>query len=213
LSSLVACGARTTATLGNPDFASGPRTDASAEVDASAEGTVTVQGTLGGRPFTVRNAIGLLEEPLFPGSVTIDLQENVDRTCDIFKTSVDSRLSAVWNANEEDLAITVYVDGMNGPPVVAGTYEVVARDSGITMMTADAIYKQRDGDCGIIDSTIERATSGRVIVSAIDSATISGSFDLAFPNGDSVAGRFSGPLCTLQIRFYGGTTPPPVCLH
>ena len=67
-------------------------------------------------------------------------------------------------------------------------------------MTATASYTQLDPACG--NPSVETATSGNVIVSAIDRQSISGSFDLAFPNGDSVTGEFSGPACVVTLNDY-----------
>jgi hypothetical protein len=212
LSCLVSCGARTDAIPIGSDLASAPPIDASPEVDASVEGAVTVQGTLGGRPFSPTGAVGVVES--ISGTGFIELPENFDLTCDSYAMPPKGA-TALWHANGVDLDFSLHVDGSNGPPFLAGTYRVAQSGSGVTAMTVDATYKHLDSDCNLATSTLERATSGTVTVTAVDSATISGSFDLAFPSGDSAAGRFSGPVCSFDV--VSGPQGPqglgPVCLH
>jgi hypothetical protein len=171
-----------------------------------------VMGTLGGRPFSARGALALFNSGFGPGippQVAVGMPQNFDLTCDLLKKEAVSRIEHA-NAAALDLFIET-----GGPPVRPGVYPVPPPDagaaSGAVAMTAMGWYQQLDGDCGA--PSPETATSGSVVVSAIDRTAISGSFDLTFPNGDFATGQFSGPVCVVFEGSTGAIAPrPPVCV-
>ena len=213
LSCVAACSGRSTAPTVDSEVANTPRVAASPEVDANAGGSITVMGILGGQPFSARGALVVFESGFGPGlppDVEVGMPENFDVTCDLLKKAAASRIQHA-NAAQLDLFIET-----GGPPVQPGVYRVPPPDagaaSGAVAMTATAWYQQLGGDCGIPNP--EFATSGSVVVTAIDPTAMSGSFDLAFPNGDFARGQFSGPVCVVPTPSYnGGIGPPPgVCV-
>ena len=62
---------------------------------------------------------------------------------------------------------------------------------------ATAFYSVVDATCSATD---DYAASGNVALTAADSATISRHLDLAFPNGDTLTGTFSAPVCPVVTR-------------
>jgi hypothetical protein len=209
LSCVAACSARSTTPAVDSELANTPRVAASPEVDANAGGSITVMGTLGGRPFSARGALALFNlgfGPGIPPEVAVGMPENFDLTCDLLKKDMASRIE---HANAA--ALDLFID-TGGPPVRPGVYPVLRPDagaaSGAVAMTVSGWYQQLDGDCGA--PSPETATSGSVVVSAIDRTAISGSFDLTFPNGDFVTGQFSAPVCVINEGGYDA--PPPRCV-
>jgi hypothetical protein len=205
---LAACSGRSTRPTADSERANEPRVAATPEVDASVGGTVTLTGIRGGQPVSARSAIAVFDSgygPGIPPVIVVGMPENFDLTCPVLKKDAALNIQHP-NAVQLDLLIET-----GGPPIRPGVYSITSPDaggaSGAVAMTATGSYYQLDGDCGT--PSLEMATSGSVVVSAIDRTNVSGSFDLAFPNGDFVTGEFSAPTCAVIVN-YGGIGPPPV---
>ena len=87
--------------------------------------------------------------------------------------------------------------------VTPGTYPVTA--TGLT----GALYGPNHAYCRSAAS--ETAQSGTVTFTAIDGATISGSFDLTFQDGDHLTGTFSAPVCDVPLSDVSRQSPSTVC--
>jgi hypothetical protein len=53
----------------------------------------------------------------------------------------------------------------------------------------------RDGTCQVIQSSVAKATSGTVTITAISGNKFSGSFDVALDSGDHISGNFDPNEC------------------
>ena len=76
-------------------------------------------------------------------------------------------------------------------------------------MTASADYRVGDPSCNFTD---EFASSGLVVLTAVDSEAIAGHLDVAFPNGDALTGTFSAPVCVVVAPPVEVSPPPVICV-
>ncbi len=54
-----------------------------------------------------------------------------------------------------------------------------------------------DAQCGAsLDETKATVTDGKVVVDSIDAERVAGTFELSFPGGDKLTGRFDAPFCS-----------------
>jgi hypothetical protein len=196
------CGGATLA--GNGDAGAATAGDAGVAAQLDGEGPAAIDGTAGGRPFSARGAIDEVsgESAAF---ATIVIPDNVDLTCADLQQATRTGLV---RANSRFLVIWLFASATS---MVPGEYVATPSTASNTgAMSATAFYTVVDGACGATD---EYAESGSVVLTAVDSATISGHLDLAFPNGDTLTGTFSAPVCRVVTIPAEDSPPPMTCVQ
>jgi hypothetical protein len=79
-----------------------------------------------------------------------------------------------------------------GIPSGAGAAAPVAP----SFLDVSATYDEFDANClPTLAATATSATSGTITVETVSATLVAGSFDLHFPGGDHLTGRFSSPVC------------------
>jgi hypothetical protein len=196
------CGGATLA--GSGDAGAATVGDAGTSVQLDGEGPAVIDGAAGGRAFSAQGAIEEVTAA-YPAFATIVIPANVDLTCADLQQA--ARNGSV-RANSRYLVI--WLVGM-ASSVGPGEYVVVpSTASNVGAMSATAAYAVVDATCA---NTYDYAGSGDVSLTAVDSATISGHLDLAFPNGDTLTGTFSAPVCPIVTRSVEVSPPPTICVQ
>jgi hypothetical protein len=161
----------------------------------------TANGTTAGRPFMAEDAAGVVGTWMTQDG----LVEEVDVLIAAGFNGICGRLQQPQNvgqASDAILALATFAASPSGS-VTPGTYPVTA--TGLT----GALYGPSLAYCQSAAS--ETAQSGTVTFTAIDGATISGSFDLTFQNGDHLTGTFSAPVCDAPLSAVSQQSPHAVC--
>ncbi len=195
------CGGATLA--GSGDAGTATRGDAGATAETDGEGPAVIVGTAGGRAFSARGAIDEVsgESASF---ATIVIPANFDLSCADLQQAARSGSA---RANLRFLIIWLFGTATS---MVPGVYDATpSAPSNTGARSATAFYRVLDATCSATD---EYAASGNVAVTAVDSATISGHLDLTFPNGDTLTGTFSAPVCPVVTRPVEVSPPPTTCV-
>ena len=175
-------------------------------------GHAAVQGAAGGQTFSPHGAIGLINhlqtsDPSVPNLVTLAIPANFDLTCEQFK---QDGMMNITHPNEAVLVIYVLQAGSS--PLVPGAYPVASPSTDAGAMTASGFYSVTDSKCS--RTFQESFTAGSVMVTAVDTVSITGTFHLTFSNGDDLDGQFFAPLCYTFGPEPGGIVPrSPTCVH
>lgn len=144
---------------------------------SNPRGSATVSGTIDGKPVPANDAIA----------------RQLTTTTGIMATSRTISITSAANAcpcgiaagYSTALALTV---GVAGTTVPTGTYSFPS--GGNAGGGGEAQY--------VVDNpgtTLLVATSGSITLSQVTPSLTVGTFEIAFPNGDHVAGTFSAPTC------------------
>jgi hypothetical protein len=104
-------------------------------------------------------------------------------------------LCAGSHQNEAGLLLLIEAAGAS-PQIAAGTYSVAAPDAaapGGNGSSSSALVFQSDSRCNM--PTQVAAQSGSITINSLTSAAATGTFDLTFPNKETLSGSFNAPLC------------------
>lgn len=202
LLSTTACGGSSVTPNADQSSAAGAQVDGGSPIDGRVEGGsvegggAMTKGTLGGLPFSARGALGLFYSiygPGIPPVVAVVMPANFSLSCDILQAEATNNSDTAF-ANGAELEIILKT---GGPALTPTTYHVLSADAdGGLAMTAAASYLKVGPTCS--DPSTEVTTAGIVTISAVSNATISGTFDLTFSNGDYATGKFSAPVCVVD---------------
>ena len=171
----------------------------------------TVTGTFAGQ------ALDIADSASFQGTtgMTSYLDVVLSSTSGICSVAVQQAAKA--NTNRLELLIQ-NIGASNATPLAAGVYTVTNGDPAVTgndavtgasagYLQVSANYNTYDASCApTLAPTASGATSGTITVDATTAADVSGSFDLRFPGGDHLSGRFASPVCVDQ---HLALAPPP----
>jgi hypothetical protein len=150
-------------------------------------------GTVGGAPVTVAESMGLvgtLNEAGIPVAYAAAVLTNLSGTCSVFQRKGNPASAT---------AITVTVASY--PSVKPGTYPL--GNSGGT----DAVVTYNADNAACATTVNEKATSGTVTLTQVDSMTVAGSFDATFASGDHVHGSFDAAVCPVAIDQLSSNAP------
>jgi hypothetical protein len=156
-------------------------------------GSAAVNGKAGGTAVDAVEAVGLVGTQMENGTTASYAGvaiTNIAGTCALLQRHGNPK-----NAQ----ALTMEVVG-TGTSIAPGTYAV----GGQTTPFASAAFDAQDATC--TSTTNEQATSGSVVLTAVSSASIDGSFDLTFPGGDHLTGSFTAPVCKYDLTSTSGTS-------
>lgn len=148
-------------------------------------GSATVNATIQGATFQAQDAwsgVGIADGGgySFAGVMVAN-----------FKNSCVELSSASQPAGAAIIEITV-------DPGVAGTFPIATVPAGGHTNFAQALYISGCGNgCYSKATNADRAASGTVTLTAVNTSAIEGSFDLIFPGGDHATGTFSAPACNV----------------
>lgn len=141
-------------------------------------GSASVTGTIKGQPVPANDAIVTQLTTSTSGSVA------TSRTVAI-TSATHACPCAITQARSTVLVLTVGVQGTDMAPRTY-SFPSAGTDTGV----AEAHYLVDDPATSLL-----AATSGSITLSQISSSTTVGTFDLTFPTGDRITGRFSAPTC------------------
>ena len=158
--------------------------------DAGA-GSATVEGTVGGESWSARGAIALFPSapgPEVPSQIVVVIPLTFDLQCSALQATSEN----IVFSNQKELEIILKT---GGPPLGPGTY----RASGTDMMTVGANLLSVDGCC---HGSAEAATDGSATITAANTTTVTGTFNLSFADGDHVDGQFAAGTCNAEQIVY-----------
>ncbi len=154
-------------------------------------GTASVRGTVNGRSFTPRDAVGIqgvgVDSPVPEAGAII--------TDAVVSCSYAEQNTGAGAANGFEILVSA-----SGNPVTPGTYDVA---------TYPAVRVRYLGSCLSVN---ELAQAGTVTLRSISSDAVVGAFDVTFASGDHVTAEFSAPVCEgLLAALTSSRPPPPAC--
>lgn len=175
---------------------------------SGSPGSGAVTGTVGGVSLNVADAVVIAER----GTIGVDATAIV---VEIFDIANVCALAQSFPKNAKKASYTALVLGVGAAmPVGPGTYGVgqASFGDGGTALHGSATLVKSDAQCNQVIPGIDGiATSGTITISAISSATVSGSFDLVFKTG-SMKGSFGAATCALPDAGASSTDGGPSCL-
>jgi hypothetical protein len=141
-------------------------------------GSASVTGTVNGQPVPTNDAIATQLTTSTSGSVATSRSVAIT-------SATNACPCAITKARSTVLLLTV---GVQGTDIAPGTYAFpsAGTDTGV----AEAQYLVDDPATSLL-----AATSGSITLSQISSSTTVGTFDVSFPTGERITGRFSAPTC------------------
>lgn len=158
-----------------------PGTDTSGPADTAAAGSGTVSGSFDGRAFDTVGASWRIGEPDDPDqTMVVYVFDNPISCADIADAGWDTRIT------DQTQAIEIKVVG-----TTTGDYPLAAgRTPGPGESDVNYTLSSTSGTPGETS-----ADSGDVAIDSADAGAATGSFDLAFPSGDTLAGTFNASAC------------------
>lgn len=147
----------------------------------AAAGSGTVSGTFDGRAFDTIGASWRIGEPDDPTqTMVVYVFDNPVSCADIAEAGWDTRIT------DQTQAVEIKVVGLT-----AGDYPLKAgRTAGAGESDVNYTLSSTTGTPGETS-----ADSGDVVIDTADAGAATGSFDLTFPSGDTLAGTFNAFAC------------------
>jgi hypothetical protein len=166
----------------------------------------TVNGTIGGQPIASADTIAATGTTTGQFGNVAYLSEfigNVTGACALAQQHQNK-------ANATGIELVIQTEGPEKQsPIGPGTYAITngspAGYAVTSRLTVTAAYLSFDGQCNnTIADTAAQAGIGTITIVAVSPSSVSGNFDLTFPNGEAVSGNFDSPVCT-----YNPLAPQP----
>jgi hypothetical protein len=152
----------------------------------SAPTSTSVSGDAGGQSFVVKDALGIYDTAREVSGAFIT---NFPESCTLLQSGMRAPPST------QLLAIELIANGLGMAPG-PGTY-TLGKTQNVAIVVS---YVASDANCN--ETTNEQATAGSVTLDSVG-ATVTGTFDLAFANGDRLSGQFDTPVCNIDITNLG----------
>ncbi len=162
--------------------------------------TASVTGTFAGQALDIADSAG------FQGSSATSAYLGVVLSSAPGVCSVARQHAAMASASRLQLLIEA-IGQASPPPLTAGSYAITNGDPAATgydpaaatttgVLVVSATYNSLDANCvATLAPTATGATSGTITLDTVSPTDVAGSFDLHFPGGDRLTGRFSSPVC------------------
>jgi hypothetical protein len=148
--------------------------------------STSVSGTAGGQSFEVMDAVGLYNTTREYSGVFIT---DFTGSCTLLASGMTAPPST------QILEIELIANGIGMAPG-PGTYAGTTKDVVIL-----ATYAASDANCK--ETVTEEATETSVTLATANATTVTGTFDVTFPNGDRLTGQFDAPVCNIDITNLG----------
>ena len=175
----MACGVACRASAASPSDAGG-RTEST-----SGAG---VQGTVRGSTLDAIESLSIVDQASSPREADLVVMvTNQSATCDSLISDV---IHNVKRASRRGLTLDIHFLGRNPSP---GTYSITPEPPPAHPdALVGAFFGAGDAQCHERGAT---AKAGSIVVTSITPGTVSGTFDLSFPEGDRLTGSFAAPRC------------------
>jgi len=149
--------------------------------------STSVGGTVGGQSFDVKDAVGFYNTTSQYSGLFIT---NFTGSCTLLAGGLTAPPST------QLLEIELIADGIATAPG-SGTYTLGTTEDVLLIAT----YAASDANCNA--AVTEEASAGSVTMDTANATTVTGTFDLTFPNGDHLTGQFDAPVCNIDITNLG----------
>ena len=154
---------------------------------ASGPTSTSVSGSAGGQSFAVKDAVGLYNTAEEYSGVFIT---DFSGSCTLLGSGMTVPPST------QLLAIELVANGIGMPPG-PGTY-TLGTTQNVEILVS---YAASDANCN--ETVDEQATGASVTLDTVNTTTVTGTFDVTFPNGDHLTGQFDAPVCNIDLDNLG----------
>jgi hypothetical protein len=173
---------------------------------SGAPAAATVAGTFAGQAVQVADSAGFQGTNGQGAYLGVELS-SAPGVCKVAQQNATMASTSVLSL------LVVNVGAADAPALLAGSYAITngapaetqdapsatsggAAPPAPSFLAVSATYDEFDANClPTLAPTATSASSGTITVDTVSAALVAGSFDLHFPSGDHLTGRFSSPVC------------------
>lgn len=156
-----------------------------------------VTGTYAGKVLPMTESVGMYGVGTAAGTYAGAFISNITGTCALLQSAATATTANVDVPNTTELHVRVFQATGADAPIPPGTYPVM--HSYTDMYQLQAGVEMTDGTCSNLPTTAD-ASDGSVTLDSVSPTSVTGTFDLTFPDGRHLTGQFEAPVCNFDLN-------------